>query len=156
MKTIMPILKTLCISNSVNILSRTYLMPLLFALVTLAGCDKDDDEDFSADVAKLIGTYAVTDSFENGNIENYSITISDSKDGGVQISNFGDIMYVPVKANIKRNLFIVPPQTFKGKSMTIIITGNGTLAGEQLSFDYTIDTGDDAPLEHSCVASKNQ
>jgi hypothetical protein len=155
MKTILTILKTLCTSNSANIFFRTYLMPLLFAVVTLAGCDKDDDVDFSADVSKIIGTYTVTDTFENGDVENYSVTISDSKDGGVQISNFGDIMYVPVKASIKGNVFTVPPQTFKGKSMTIIITGNGTLAGEELTFDYTIDTGDDAPLDHSCVASKN-
>jgi len=129
-------------------------MPILFSLITLTSCDKDD-EDFSADVAKIVGTYTVADSFEDNDVENYSITISDAKDGGVQISNFGDIMYVPVKATIRGNIFNVPAQTFEGKSMTIVITGNGTLSGDQLRFDYIIDTGDDELLEHSCIASKN-
>ena len=71
-------------------------------------------------------------------MENYSITISKSKDGGVEVSNFGDIMYVPVKATINGTQFHVPAQTFKGKSMTIIVTGNGTLNDNKLNFDYAI------------------
>lgn len=155
MKTIVPTLNNLCTSTSAQILFRTYLTPVIFALITLTSCSKDDDENFGADVSRIVGTYSVTDTFENGDVENYSITITDSKDGGVQVSNFGDIMYVPVKATIKGNNFTVPAQTFKGKSMTIIITGNGILNGDQLNFDYTIDTDDGYLLEHSCVASKN-
>jgi hypothetical protein len=132
------------------------MMPILFAVISLTSCDKDDDDGFSADVAKIVGTYSVEDTFEDRGVENYTITISDAKDGGVEISNFGDIMYVPVKANISGNTFTIPLQTFKGKSMTIIITGSGNMAGNNLTFDYTIDTGDDSLLEHSCVASKNQ
>jgi len=154
MKTIISAISAICTSPSANILLRTFMMPILFALITLTSCDKDD-EDFSADVAKIVGTYTVADSFEDNDVENYSITISDAKDGGVQISNFGDIMYVPVKATIRGNIFTVPAQTFEGKSMTIVITGNGTLSGDQLRFDYIIDTGDDELLEHSCIASKN-
>jgi hypothetical protein len=153
MKTINPALNALLISPSAGILLRTFMMPILFALITLTSCDKDD-EDFNADVAKVVGNYTVTDTFENGEVETYLITITDAKDGGVQISNFGDFMYVPVKASIKGNVFTVPPQTFKATSMTIVVKGNGNLSGDQLSFDYTIDTGDDEALEHSCVASK--
>lgn len=154
MKTIIPALSAVSTSSSANTFLRTFMMPILFALITLTSCNKDD-EDFSADVAKVVGAYTVTDTFENGEVETYSITISDAKDGGVQISNFGDIMYVPVNATIKGNTLTVPPQTFKGKSMTIVITGNGSLSGGQLTFDYTIDPGDDQLLEHSCIASKN-
>ena len=63
-------------------------------------------------------------------------------------------MYVPVKATIVGNKFNVPPQTFKGKSMTIIVKGDGTLNENILNFDYTIETDDKHFLEHSCVASK--
>jgi hypothetical protein len=128
MKTLNITLKSLYTSTSAQILFRTYITPILFALVTLSSCSKDD-EDFSADVAKIVGTYSVTDTF-------------------------GDIMYVPVKATIKGNTFHVPAQTFKGKSMTIIITGQGILNGSQLTFDYTIETSNSL-LEHSCVASKS-
>ena len=105
-------------------------------------------------LATAVGNYSVVDTDEDGDVENYAINITQSKDGGLEISNFGDIMYVPVKASIKGNSFNVPAQTFKGKSMTIVVSGNGTLNGNTLNFDYTIKT-DDHLLEHSCVASKN-
>lgn len=147
-------LKTLYTSTTAHILFRTYVTPILFALITLTSCSKDD-EDVNADVAKIVGAYTVTDTDEDGDVETYSITISKSKDGGVEISNFGDMMYVPVKATVNGNNFQVPSQKFNGKSMTIIITGHGTLNGGQLTFDYTIETDDNYLLEHSCVASKN-
>ena len=156
MKTIKHTFKNVWFSTTAHVLFRTYMMPFLFAVISLTSCDKDDDDGFSADVAKIVGTYSVEDTFEDRDAENYTITISDANDGSVEISNFGDIMYVPVKANISGNTFSIPPQTFKGKSMTIIITGNGTLAGDKLNFNYTIDTGDDSLLEHTCVANKNQ
>ena len=81
-----------------------------------------DDEDFSADIAKVVGTYTVVDTDEDDDVENYTVTISKSGNG-VEISNFGDIMYVPVKATIRGNTFTIPSQTFKGKTMTIVIYG---------------------------------
>jgi hypothetical protein len=155
MKTIILSLESLTHSSFAHIVFRTYVTPLLFALTALTSCSKDDEVDNNADIAKIVGTYSVVDTDEDGEVENYSITISKSTDGGVEVSNFGDIMYVPVKATINGNTFIVPSQTFKGKSMTIIVTGNGSLNGDKLNFDYTIETDDDYLLEHSCVATKN-
>ncbi len=126
---------------------------LLFVTALILSSCKDDDEDFSADIAKVTGTYSVTDTDEGDDVENYSVTITKSGNG-VEISNFGDIMYVPVKATVKGNSLTIPSQTFKGTSMTIKIYGQGTLNGNVLSFDYTIETNDDYFLEHSCVATK--
>ncbi len=97
------------------------------------------------------------DTDEYDETEAYTISISKASKGGsnLEISNFGDIMYVPVKANIKGNNLTIPSQTFKGKTMTIVISGQGTLSGDQLTFDYVIETDDDYILEHSCVATKN-
>ena len=155
MKTIAFHLKNITTSIDAHILFRNYISVLIFAMVTLTGCSDDDDAP-NPDIAKIVGTYTVVDTDENGEIENYSINISQSKDGGLEVSNFGDIMYVPVKASISGNSFAVPPQTFNGKSMTIVVAGSGTLNGNTLNFDYTIETDDDYLLEHSCVASKNQ
>ena len=156
MKKNSPSSKTLITSlTSVDSLSPLLIGILLFVTtLILSSCDKDE-EDFSADIAKVVGTYTVTDTDEDNEIENYSVTITKSGNG-VQISNFGDIMYTPVKATIKGNTFNIPSQTFKGKSMTIIIYGSGTLNGDKLSFDYTIQTDDDFYLEHSCEATKQQ
>jgi hypothetical protein len=146
-------LKNIVGSISAHTLFRNYITVLMFALVSLTSCSDDDDAP-NPDLAKAIGSYAVVDTDEDGDVENYSINISKSKDGGLEISNFGDIMYVPVKASMKGSSFNVPAQTFKGKSMTIVVAGTGTLNGNTLNFDYTIKTGDSL-LEHSCVASKN-
>jgi hypothetical protein len=153
MKTIILSLESLTHSSFAHIVFRTYVTPLFFALIALSSCSKDDEVDNSADLAKVVGTYSVVDTDEYGEVENYGITISKSKDGGVEVSNFGDFMYVPVKATINGNSFIIPPQTFKAGAMTIILTGNGSLTSDKLNFDYTIETDKGHP--HSCVASKN-
>jgi len=142
--------------TSVDSLSPVVIGLLLFVVTLILGaCSDDDEPDYSADIAKVVGTYSVTDTDEDDEIENYTVTISKSGNG-VEISNFGDIMYVPVKATIKGNNFNIPTQTFKGKSMTIEIYGSGTLTGNKLTFDYTIKTDDDFLLEHSCDATKQQ
>jgi hypothetical protein len=128
---------------------------VLSAILFLAACS-NDDENTAADVQKITGDYSVEDTNEYEETEAYSISISKSgKGGNLEISNFGDIMYVPVKANVKGNVFTIPSQTFKGKTMTIVISGQGSINGDQLSFDYVIETDDDYFLEHSCIATKS-
>ena len=126
---------------------------MLIAMAFMLGSCNDNDEDFSADIAKVVGTYNVVDTDEDDDVESYLVTITKSGNG-VQISNFGDIMHVPVKATIRGNIFTIPSQTFEGKTMTIIIYGQGTLNGNTLTFDYTIETDDDYFLEHTCSATR--
>ena len=140
--------------TSVDSLSPLLIGMLLFVAVLILGSCSDDDDDSGADIARVVGTYNVIDTDEDNEVENYSVIITKAGNG-VQISNFGDIMYVPVKATIKGNNFNIPPQTFQGKSMTIVISGSGSLNGNKLTFDYTIKTGDYL-LEHSCDATKQQ
>lgn len=133
------------------------MITLVFvALLGLSACDENDESDFTADVEKVIGTYEVSDLFETDEEpEVYEISLVKSDKGAphIEITNFGDIMYVPVKGIVKGNTFTVPAQTFKGKSMTIVITGSGTFNDNELTFDYVIDTGD-SELSHSCEAVK--
>ena len=139
--------------TSVDSLSPLFIGILFFIVTLIMSSCKDDEVDFSADIAKVVGTYTVTDTDEDDEVETYNVTIT-KVGNGVEISNFGDIMYVPVKASVKGNTFTIPSQTFKGKTMTIKIHGQGTLNGSTLSFDYTIETNDDYFLEHSCQATK--
>lgn len=140
--------------NVIDVSGR-FLVLVFSALLFLTGCSKDD-EGPNASIGQIVGTYNVEDTDESDEKESYLISISEASKGGsdLEITNFGDIMYVPVKANISGNKLTIPAQTFKGKTMTIIISGSGTMSGSKLEFDYVIETDDDYLLEHSCVALK--
>ncbi len=138
-----------------KIFSNSFLLFLLGSMTFVMGSCNEDDEDFSADIEKVVGTYNVVDTDEDDEVENYSVTTTKSGNG-VEITNFGDIMYVPVKATIRGNIFTIPSQTFKGKTITITIYGQGTLTGNNLTFEYTIETDDDFLLEHTCNATKQE
>ena len=67
--------------TSVDSLSPLFIGMLLFITVLiLSSCDKDD-EDFSADIARVVGTYNVTDTDEDDDVENYSVTITKAGNG---------------------------------------------------------------------------
>jgi hypothetical protein len=129
------------------------LLSVLTATLILSGC-KDDDDDTSPDVARLVGTYDVEETDTHNNVDNYTVTISKSKDGepNIEISNFGDFILVPVKGTIVGNTLTIPSQTFTANS-TINISGNGTLTGNNLHFDYTMVALGDT-FEYSCEATK--
>jgi hypothetical protein len=137
-------------------MSARFQIIVFSTILFLAACSNDDENTSTADVQKITGDYSVEDTNEYDETETYSISIAKSgKDGNLEITNFGDIMYVPVKANVKGNVLTIPSQTFKGKTMTIVISGQGSINGDQLSFDYVIETDDDYFLEHSCIATKS-
>lgn len=139
----------------VNLLPNGFTVLVLAASIFLAACNDDEDQ-FAAGVEKAVGTYSVEDTAEWGEVEYYTITIKKSSEGGpyVEISNFGDIMYVPIKAMISGDKFGIPAQTFSEKTMSITISGSGSFVGDTLEFDYTIEVDDGSILEHSCVAAK--
>lgn len=138
----------------VNINARLSFLALS-ALLLLASCSNDDDNESAANVQQVVGTYSVEDTDESDETESYTISIAKGKNGSnLEINNFGDIMYVPIKANLKGNSLTIPSQTFKGQTMTIVISGQGTFNNNELTFDYVIETDDDYFLEHSCVATK--
>lgn len=86
MKNTISFFSNLALSTSAHVFFRTYVTSILFALVTLTSCSSDDEIDNSADIAKLVGSYSVVDTDEDGDVENYSIHITKGKDGGVEVS----------------------------------------------------------------------
>lgn len=135
----------------------TIVALLLSAVTVLSACSDDDDKDLGADVNQIVGSYSVVDTDEWDEVENYSIAISKASAGGgnIEISNFADIMYVPVKATIKGGSFSIPAQTFVGKTVTITVSGSGTFLNGVIDFDYVIDSGDGYVMEYSAVATKS-
>lgn len=130
---------------------------LLVAFFTLsARVDKLPDEDIEAQLQNLTGMYNVSDKRQVGSeSKNYSITITKSVAGiaAVEVANFGNFMYAPVRAVIRGNNFYIEPQVFKGKKMSITVSGSGTFDNTGLQFDYVIDTGKSL-LAYQCEAIK--
>ncbi len=139
----------------VNLLPSGFTALALAATIFMTACSDDEDK-FAASAEKAVGAYSVEDTAEWGEVEHYTITIKRSSEGGphVEINNFGDIMYVPIKAIVSGDKFGIPAQTFSEKTMSITISGSGSFVGDSLSFDYTIEVDDGSILEHSCVATK--
>lgn len=154
MKKIAFTFKNLAISSTSNPLLRTYITPLIFTLITLSSCSKDDDVSPVSPAA--LGGYSVEETNEYDVIENYTINLTQSNLGGVniEISNFGDFMYVPVKGTLDENKLTIPTQTFTAGNQTIKITGQGTLTGNKLNFTYSREFGSKT-YEYSCAATKN-
>jgi len=145
-------------------ISLDFLYPLLVSILVfigtliLSGCAKEETENLTADPTRVAGTYTVADTDENNEIKSYEVTITQSADGNaiVEIGNFGNFMYAPLKATLKGNAFDIPQQSFKGKTMTIALSGSGTVQGDVLNFKYTLETDDDYIFEHNCAASKKE
>jgi hypothetical protein len=127
---------------------------LVVGVVFLSSCSKDDDAKPDTR-AQFIGTYAVEDVSNNsGNIYVYDVTISSGTDGQLSISNFADILNVPVKASVDGNKITIKSQSFTNPSSgnTIQVSGNGTLVGDILNFTYT--TTGYLNYSGTCKASK--
>lgn len=140
----------------VNLLPHGFTVLVLAASLFMAACSDDDDK-FGVDVEKVVGTYQVEDTAAWGDVKTYTISIKKSSQGGpnVEITNFGNIMYVPIKGLVSGNQFRIPAQTFSEKKMTITISGEGVFdADGTLEFDYVIDVDNGSLLEHACVAVK--
>jgi hypothetical protein len=143
MKTRQSISKRIILVCFINIMVVSSLVSVL------TSCDKDDEG------PSIWGSYSVEETDQYDEVENYTITFTQSKLGGanVEISNFGDFMFVPVKGTLNENTLTIPAQTFTAGNKTIVITGNGTLTGNKLNFDYSMETGGDT-FEYSCAAAK--
>jgi hypothetical protein len=129
---------------------------LLVAFFTLSARVDDHPDDVKAQVKDLTGTYNVSDKRQVGTeSKNYSITITKSVAGiaAVEVANFGNVMYAPVRAVIRGNNFYIEPQLFRGKKMSITVSGSGTINNTGLQFDYVIDTGK-SQLTYRCEATK--
>jgi hypothetical protein len=135
--------------------TRVMLLAVL-ALVTLSAREDNLPEDLAAHAEKIVGTYRVADQkLNNPEASRYSISIAKSTTGTalIELHNFGNIMYVPITATVRGNHFYIQPQTFKGKTISIVISGAGSFSDTSLHFTYTVNTGH-TQLIHQCEATR--
>ena len=130
-----------------------FILIVLFALA-LASCS-DDEKAAKPDTSEqFVGNYTIEDiSLSSGYKYVYDVTISKGAKGGLEISNFADILNVPVKATAEGSQLVIKSQSFTNPSgKTLKVEGSGTLAGGVLTFNYTT-TG---ALDYSgnCTAKK--
>jgi hypothetical protein len=149
-------MKTQTESSSIRMrFPKMILYVLLAGVCTLTSCS-DDNEAKPDTRAQFIGTYSVEDVSDDGDVYEYDMTISNSDDGTLNISNFADIFNVPVKATVDGTKITIKLQSFTNPSSgnTIKVSGSGTLTGNVLKFSYTTE----GYLNYTgiCTASKKQ
>lgn len=131
---------------------------ILIALIGLAMASCSDDEKATEPDTRqqFVGNYSVEDiSASSGYKYEYSVNITMGSKGGLEISNFGDVMNVPVKATAKGNQIVIESQTFKNPSgKTITVMGSGTIANDVLTFNYSITGYRD--YQGACKAERNK
>ncbi|HTE33610.1 MAG TPA: hypothetical protein VK666_24680 [Chryseolinea sp.] len=149
-----------------NIKSRELLSPysepgflISFIIITLFGlalasCGSDDEPTEPDTRPQFVGEYAVEEVNPTTSAEYaYDITIVNGANGDLEISNFGDVFNVPVKATVKGTALTIKSQTFNGSGgHTATVSGSGTLSGNTLTFTYTV-TGS-ADYSGNCIATK--
>jgi hypothetical protein len=117
------------------------MFALLFGIVfSLTSCGSDDEvKPAKPDTSSLfVGTYDVQDeSAATKYLYFYSIGISKGAEGELYISNFADMLNVPVKATVDGTTLTIKSQTFKNSSgKQIEVSGSGSIVGEELNFTY--------------------
>jgi hypothetical protein len=130
---------------------------LLVSLLSLITSCSSDDEAKPDTRGQFVGTYAVVDvSSGSGATYDYDVTISTDSDGNLSISNFADMINVPVKATADGNKLTIKSQSFTNPNSqnTLTVYGSGSLSGNVLNFTYTTE----GYLDYSgtCVATKKQ
>ena len=135
--------------------SKLMMFVFLAGICTLSSCS-DDDEAKPDTRAQFIGTYAVEDVSDDGDVYEYDMTISSADDGTLNLSNFADIFNVPVKAHVDGTKITIKAQSFTNPSSgnTIIVSGSGTLIGNVLKFTYVTEGYLD--YAGNCTANKKQ
>ena len=116
-----------------------FMLIVLIALA-MASCS-DDEKAVEPDTREqFVGSYSVRDiSVSSGYEYKYSVSISKGSKGDLEISNFADMMNVPVKAKAKGNQLLIEAQTFKNGSSghSITVEGTGSIANGVLTLHYT-------------------
>jgi hypothetical protein len=108
--------------------------------MALASCSDDDKAATPDTRQQFVGNYSVKDiRVSTGYQYEYGVSIAIGSKGDLEISNFADLMKVPVKAKARGNELIIESQTFKNPSSgkTITLEGSGTFANDVLTFTYT-------------------
>lgn len=120
---------------------RIGFMLIVLIGLAMASCSDDNDKAVEPDTREqFVGSYSVSDiSASSGYEYKYDVSISKGAKGDLEISNFADMMNVPVKAKAKGNQLVIESQTFKNGSSghSITIEGSGSFVNGVLTFHYT-------------------
>jgi hypothetical protein len=139
-------------SQAVSIIGLTIVT---FLAIILSSCS--DNDAVNPDTRQqFIGSYNVEDiSAATGTKYNYNVDIDLGSKGDLELSNFGGVMNVPVKAKLDGNLLTVSSQTFTNPNgSTLTVSGTGTFTGVTLTFTYTLSGYGE--YTGNCVATRSE
>jgi hypothetical protein len=114
-----------------------------------------DDESCISPRKKYVGIY---NSYENCNTtpaQNFYTDVREANDNltDIQIYRMANLFYNPVRATISQSTFIIERQDPDGTGL--YITGNGSIAGNSISIQYSI-IGGYPYVNKSCIVNMNK
>jgi hypothetical protein len=131
---------------------RSLLLIITLGLILMSCSDDDNAPDTRP---QFLGDYAVEDiSGASGYTYTYDITIENGSGKELNISNFADILNVPVKAVVDGSSLTIKSQSFTNPNSgnTIEVSGSGFIEGDVLTFTY--ETTGYIEYSGTCTATK--
>ena len=114
-----------------------------------------DDESCISPRKKYVGQYNSNETCNNTPAQNFYTNISEANDNleDILILNMANIFNNPVRATISQTTFIIEKQDPDGTGL--FITGNGSIAGNSISIQYSI-IGGFPYVNKSCIVNMNK
>jgi hypothetical protein len=110
---------------------------ILVALISLAGCKKNDEAVLPA-AAAFEGKYEVQSS-DPSEVYTFTFTKHPTKANSFNITKMLSFLNVPLVAEAVGTQLTIPSQTFKNPNgKQLVISGNGTLNGDVLSIKCAV------------------
>ena len=114
-----------------------------------------DDESCISPRKKYVGQYNSFEQCTSTPAQNFFTDVREANDNltDILIYNMADIFVNPVRATINQSTFVIEKQDPNGSGL--FVAGNGSIAGNSISIQYTI-IGGNPFIDKSCIVTMNK
>jgi hypothetical protein len=114
-----------------------------------------DDESCISPRKKYVGQYNSFEQCTSSPAQNFFTDVREANDNltDILIYNFANLYEFPVRATISQSTFVIKEQDPDGSGR--IVSGNGSIAGNTISIQYTI-IGGNPFIDKSCIVTMNK
>ena len=115
-----------------------------------------DDESCISPRKKYVGQYNSNETCNTTPAQNYYTDVREANDNltDILIYNFANLYEFPVRATISQSTFVIEKQYPGGSGFSV--EGNGSIAGNTITIQYSINFQGSAQIIKSCIVNMNK